>query len=152
MADTDPDEINRRFAELIGTEYGADRASSLGEPAPHDESPVRPRGARSQGDQAPATQRPEPVNRGTEFLDLEFTDEHDYRQPTRLGRPRSHTTLAGAALLALGLLVAMAGLFTDAIPRSLSWIAAAAWVVGLALLMSQALRRHSDEDGPHSRV
>lgn len=166
MADSDRDEINRRFAELIGAEFGTSAAGKLdtaGSDQPTAAEPTQARPFEAAG--PPKAPEPRPRDRaddrsgegsgdgaGTDFLDLEFEDEVDYRAGQPIGAPRSHLSSFGIALIAIGLLLSTAGLFTSSLPRAVNWLAGLAWVLGLALLLAQALTRPDDPDGPHSRV
>ncbi len=87
-----------------------------------------------------------------DYLDLEFADDVEYRNPSPIRAPQSRVSLLGGILLAFGLLVALAGLFGSRPPAAVTWVAAGCWVVGLAMLMSRALRRPDQDEGPKTRL
>lgn len=151
----DPLEVDRRFAELVTTEFGADalggdrplqarpRQPGPEHPAPQVPSPPQTPSAPQTPSvrQVPPAPEPEPL----------ADDDVDYRTPAP--RPPWPTDVRIAtSIVAAGLVVLVVGGFVTTLPAPLMWLASPAVTCALGWLAVRAMRRpprDPDDSGIH---
>ncbi|WP_203569193.1 hypothetical protein [Aestuariimicrobium ganziense] len=138
---SDPDEVDRRFAELVERQFGeTTRGRGVPEVAPQV-SPTQ--ASPSPAPSSPPPPAPPPVDQN---FDLWLDDDVDYREVPRQQSSWSLPVLLGFLTSVGGLILLFLVLFGMGLDRWLVWLAVAGMVGGVAVLMWVALNRHPDED------
>ena len=137
----DPQDVDRRFAELVTAEFGAD---ALRGDRPLQARPRQPEPTREHqpptGPEVPTADEPQT-----------FDDDVDYRTPAPR-RPWPADVAIATSIVAVGLVVLVVGGFVTTLPAQLMWLASPAVTCALGWLAVRAMRRpprDPDDSGVH---